>query len=82
MTQQKPHPVVPTLRRTEAPGNTSDVDVHVHVHLELLIESAGSVSLPVVPRPDVAFLDVALRHFHHPNVPQPDAFLYCSVGQE
>jgi len=49
VTQQRPHPVVPTLREAEAAGNTLDVDVNQ----QLLGKSAGGHSLPDVPLPDV-----------------------------
>ena len=68
MTPQKPRPAVPTQREAEVAGNTSDVDVDQ----QLLIDSAGSDSLP-----DVALPDVPL-----PDVPLPEARPDGSAGGE
>jgi hypothetical protein len=54
VTPQKPRPAVPTLRKAEAAGNTSDVDVDVDVDQQLQIESAGGDSLPNVPLPEAS----------------------------
>jgi len=68
VTPQKPRPAVPTLRESEAAGNTSDVDVNQ----QLLIESAGDDSLSDVPLPDIPLLDVPLPDVPLPDVPLPD----------
>ena len=52
VTPQNPRPVVPTLRASEAAGNTSDVDVDVDMDQQRLIGLAGDHSLPDVPLPD------------------------------
>ena len=65
---QKPCPAVPTQRKAETVGNTSDVDVDQ----QLLIESVGGDSLPDVPLPNVPL----------PNVPLPEARPDGSVGEE
>ena len=68
MTQQKPRPAAPTLRESEAAGNTSDVDME----LQLLGESACGYSLPQVPPSDVPLPDVPLPDVPLPDVPPPD----------
>jgi len=62
------YPMVPTQQEAEAAGNTSDVDVDQ----QLLRESAVGDSVPVVPLPDVAILDV------HLSETRPDS----SVGED
>jgi hypothetical protein len=57
VTPQKPRLAVPTVGEAEAAGDMSDVDVDVDVHQKILIESAGSDSLPDVPLPDVPLLE-------------------------
>jgi hypothetical protein len=81
VTPQRPRLAVPTLREAEAAGNTSDVDVDVDVDQQLLIESAGSDSLPNVPLPNVPFPDVPLPDVPLPDVPVPDALPDGSVGE-
>jgi hypothetical protein len=71
--QQIPRPVVPTLRETEAAGNTSDMVVNQ----KLMIDSAGGDSLSDVPLPDVPLPDVPL-----PDVPLHEAGLDGSVREE
>jgi len=78
VTPQKPRPAAPTLRESEAAGNTSDVDVD----LQLLGESAGGDSLPDVPLPDVPLPDVILPDVPLPDVPLPEACPDGSVGEE
>jgi len=82
MTPQKPRPAVPTLRKAEPAGNTSDVDVHVHVDRQLLIELAGGDSLPNVPVPDVTHPDVPPADVPLRGVPVPEARPDGSVGEE
>jgi len=64
VTSQKHRPVLPTFRKAEEAGNTSDVDVNER----LLIESASGDSLSDGPLPDVPLRDVALS-----NVPLAEA---------
>ena len=64
VTAQKPCPSAPTLRDTEAAGNTSDVNVDQ----QLLGESACVDSLP-----DISCADVPLLDFPPHDVPLPEA---------
>ena len=73
VTPQKPRPAVPTLREAEPARNTSDVILDQ----QLLIDSAGGVSLPDVRLADVPLLDVPL-----PDVTVPEARPDASVGEE
>jgi hypothetical protein len=76
LTLQTPRPVVPTLRETEAAGNTSDVDVDQ----QRLIEPAGGNRFPDVLLPDVSPPDVPLPDVALPEVAHPEAHPDDSVG--
>jgi hypothetical protein len=73
VTAQKPRPVVPTLQKSQAAGNT----LHVDVNQQLGIESAGGDSLSDVSHPDNPLPDVAL-----PDEPHTEARPDGSVDKE
>jgi len=81
---QKRRLVVPTLRGSEAAGNTLDVDVDVDVDVDqqLLIQSAGGNHLPNIPLPDIPLSDVPLPNVPHPNIPLYRARPDVSVGEK
>jgi hypothetical protein len=79
---QKPRPGVPTLRETEAVGNTSDVDVDVDVDQQLRIESAGGNILFNISLPDVPLIDVCLPDVLLPDIPPLELCPDGSAGEE